>query len=450
MLPGTDSLGVTAEIRNLRDTLRFVVPMVEGGFDPVAVPAEPGDTLRVEVTRRTGGRVVSYGRVPGRSRPIVVRVSPPNRRTQVPLNSIVRVVFSEAMDSAAAVGAVTLSANGQAVPAVLELTKGTEAVVSPESLLAPAASYQVDVATAAVSLAGEALTAPVRSEFTTLDPQHPPPPPPPPVADTTAPVVLLLDPAPGDTLPVDFAWFRVDASDAGGLDYLYLDAVDTLSGNRTELFWGEWWWLTEPAMPLPQYYVMPPGLPAGTYVLRVSSSDHAMNLGAATPVTVTLVEGDTTARLQVQSFVVMEWQDPSIPGWFFYSPRLTVMGLAGQGPVQVLGFRFLDVPGVSLEPAVLIPAYSGPLVEAGQPVEIAGERGGRWEIEWGIGGRYQGGVIHARLVFRDLAGHIYATTLTANAVTPGRPTTFTAETCRRWFYWSSEGSCLTATGAPPP
>jgi hypothetical protein len=77
------------------------VSVTGGGFDPVAISAEVGDT--VDVSAESGnGQVVEVISlvVPPRRPPTIVRILPPPNRRDVPLNAVIMVVFSEPIDPA--------------------------------------------------------------------------------------------------------------------------------------------------------------------------------------------------------------------------------------------------------------------------------------------------------------------------------------------------------------
>jgi len=170
MVPGTVSGGVSVTIRNLatRDTL--TAPLVDGGFDPVTVPAGVGDTLEVTVRDGTGvvGRVLIV--VVVRRPPIVVRVDPPRKKTDVPLNVVIIVVFSEPIDPATLDPAtVRLLLGASPVGGAVALRPGSELVAefTPASPLEPETTYQVVVTRGVRDRAGDSLEAQVEVQFTT-------------------------------------------------------------------------------------------------------------------------------------------------------------------------------------------------------------------------------------------------------------------------------------------
>jgi hypothetical protein len=72
--------------------------MVDGGMDPVALPAAEGDSIEVE-TRDGDGRSRNFGStVHMRYPPVVVRTGPGRGAIDVGLNPIIIVVFSEPID----------------------------------------------------------------------------------------------------------------------------------------------------------------------------------------------------------------------------------------------------------------------------------------------------------------------------------------------------------------
>jgi len=171
MLPGTDMDGRRVDVRNLRNGALATSPMTSGGFDPVAVEAEAGDTLSVTVVHQAGDDTTTYSIVPIKSRPRVVRTSPAMGKTDVPLNSLILVVFNEPMDSASLPAALNLQQNGADVPGSVSGQATGGVILSgrfvPASPLAPLSTYELSVSTAAQSPDGAPLYAPLTVQFTT-------------------------------------------------------------------------------------------------------------------------------------------------------------------------------------------------------------------------------------------------------------------------------------------
>jgi len=171
MVPGTDPDGRRVDVRNLRNSASATSPMTSGGFDPVAVEAEAGDTLSVTVVHQAGDDTTTYGIVPIKSRPKAVRTSPASGKTDVPLNGLIVVVFNEPMDSASLQTALHLRHLGVDVPGTVigELQDGVflSGRFVPAHPLAPLTTYEFSVSTGAQSQGGVPLDAPLTVEFTT-------------------------------------------------------------------------------------------------------------------------------------------------------------------------------------------------------------------------------------------------------------------------------------------
>ncbi|HET9709091.1 MAG TPA: Ig-like domain-containing protein, partial [Gemmatimonadales bacterium] len=99
MVPGTVPTGVQAAIRDQTTGVSVTTAVVNGGFDPVGIAAEVGDTLQVEITRIDAGPLKGSDLVKPIRPPTVVRTSPPKGGHDVPLNAVIVVVFSEPIDS---------------------------------------------------------------------------------------------------------------------------------------------------------------------------------------------------------------------------------------------------------------------------------------------------------------------------------------------------------------
>ncbi len=102
--------------------------------------------------------------------PRVVRTSPAPHRTDVPLNVVIRVVFSSPVELESARRAIRLTTAGVAVPGTVEAV-GTTVVavdfVTTAGVLAPETDYRLDVTADVRDVLGRALAAPVSVEFRT-------------------------------------------------------------------------------------------------------------------------------------------------------------------------------------------------------------------------------------------------------------------------------------------
>lgn len=145
---------------------------VDGGLDPVAVPAAPDDILSVTVSRTTGvGPVLYVVPVPRVGRPVVVRTAPPPKKRDVPLNlNSILVVFSEPIaDGSLTPTAVRLTTGDAPVPGQVSFgdpahLTSTLTLTTP---LAPATEYTLTITQEIRNLDGQSLSEPVTVTFTT-------------------------------------------------------------------------------------------------------------------------------------------------------------------------------------------------------------------------------------------------------------------------------------------
>ncbi len=169
--PGTVPTGLLATIRDRANGQSVTAAVVDGGFDPVAIPASVGDTLGVDVTRSgSAGPLHAVEPVRAHRPPEVVRTSPPNGGRDVPLNASIIVVFSDPIDSSSLVaGAVKLQA-GIAVAGTLSFgdPQHLTALFIPAAPLAAGTTYGLEVSGGIKDLGGDSIGSPVRVAFTTV------------------------------------------------------------------------------------------------------------------------------------------------------------------------------------------------------------------------------------------------------------------------------------------
>ena len=169
LVSGTAQQGVRADIRNLSTGLATSVPMQDGGFDPVPVPAEEGNTIEVIVHQSDGGtrRFTSTAKL--YRRPAVVRTGPTRGATDVSLNSLIIIVFSEPMDPETVEDTgMRLVGPGALVPLTIDLNAdGLTAVATPTEPLDVASTYTIIVEPTATSVNGLGLEETYQTDFTT-------------------------------------------------------------------------------------------------------------------------------------------------------------------------------------------------------------------------------------------------------------------------------------------
>ncbi len=182
-LPGADSTGSVVFVSAPPHTLPRVASVVvrgaeaqsvaatlrDGGFDPVSLRAEDGDVLVVTLTDSNGTTRSEELAVRSRRPPRVVRTSLGSQHTDVPLNVVIRVVFSAPIDlESARKGVILTKAAGDTVPGTVVAVGAVavEYVVSAGSL-DPETTYRLNLSTDVRDVLGQALAAPISIEFST-------------------------------------------------------------------------------------------------------------------------------------------------------------------------------------------------------------------------------------------------------------------------------------------
>jgi Tol biopolymer transport system component len=170
--------GARLEVRNLRTGVLVSRAIVDGGVDPVAVMASSGDSLEIVAIDSAGGRFRKTEAIPKKVPPRVVRVEPAPAATDVPLNRVITVVFSEPVTLASADGRVRLLQGTNPVAAVLRQVAGSPWRVDlvPQEALAPASEYRLEVDAGVTDQDGDELAAPLSATFATAADGPPPEP----------------------------------------------------------------------------------------------------------------------------------------------------------------------------------------------------------------------------------------------------------------------------------
>ena len=163
--------GRQATVQRVGAEESVVTPIIDGGFDPVAIIASPTDSIVVVVRNGLGATVLeSRAPVPARRPPSVVRTSPPRRKSDVPLNAIIIVVFSEPVSPATIdASAVKVMRGTTALPGTVRMVEGSGSAVAfvPNEQLAPNTDYTIVVAPNIADLEGDLLGLEAVSEFRT-------------------------------------------------------------------------------------------------------------------------------------------------------------------------------------------------------------------------------------------------------------------------------------------
>ncbi len=168
--PGTIPDGELVTVRSPRTTGTVTAAMTGGGFDPLPIAANAGDSVQVTVS--AGGRnLVSFMRaVPTTRRPVVIRTDPPPGKRDQPLNARIVVVFSEPVAGGTiTTSSVQLLRGTTAVVGTVRLLQGsaTSAVFIPAAPLSANTAYRLLVTQRIRDLEGDALAADTSVQFTT-------------------------------------------------------------------------------------------------------------------------------------------------------------------------------------------------------------------------------------------------------------------------------------------
>ncbi|HEY6061085.1 MAG TPA: Ig-like domain-containing protein [Gemmatimonadales bacterium] len=171
LTPGTATGGTTALVRRVGDASSVATAVQDGGFDPVPVIAQTGDSVDVTVIGTNGDTLYHVGAVIAASRPpIVVRTEPPPKKRDVPLNASLVIVFSEPVKpSTLNPSSVQLRRGSTSVGGSVGLLQGTatSAVFTPATPLDPSNDYRLTVTREVRDLQGEPLVAADTVDFTT-------------------------------------------------------------------------------------------------------------------------------------------------------------------------------------------------------------------------------------------------------------------------------------------
>lgn len=134
--------------------------LVEGGFDPISLPASATDRLGIELFDAGGFSLygIVYLPIP-RIPPVVVRTYPSKRRTSVPVNTSLLIVFSEPIaPSSLTPQNITLRHSRGSVDVDLALTEGGTVVeLLPKTELQFLTDYTLEIGTGIEDLSGEHL-----------------------------------------------------------------------------------------------------------------------------------------------------------------------------------------------------------------------------------------------------------------------------------------------------
>jgi alpha-tubulin suppressor-like RCC1 family protein len=170
LAPASYPTATVARIHSPRITGTVTALMVEGGLDPVAVPATAGDSIEIEIL--TGGVTLARtgSKVPTKRRPRVIRTIPPRGKTDVAVNGVIVIVFSEPI-SASSVSSSSIQLLRGTIPVAgtPRLLEGVTAGVAFQSAepLSANTTFRLVVRPEVRDLDGDPLEQEVAIEFTT-------------------------------------------------------------------------------------------------------------------------------------------------------------------------------------------------------------------------------------------------------------------------------------------
>jgi hypothetical protein len=146
-----------------------VVRIVDGGFDPVPIQAQTGDTIDLVASRVDNSKISFSVVVPAKRPPIVVRTNPAKGRVDVALNVTVSVVFSEPMDTTTVrSGSVRVLDGGQQVAGNMRWSNDALTLeFTPGNSLKPGTVYTLAITPEVRDRDGDALATSFESSFTT-------------------------------------------------------------------------------------------------------------------------------------------------------------------------------------------------------------------------------------------------------------------------------------------
>lgn len=166
--PGTIPDLTTATVRNLSTGVTTTVSVVDGGVDPMPVPASTGDTVELTGIDGSGDEHEFGSPVKARVPPVVVRSEPGRGATDAPTLLRIGVTFSEPVAvPTVTTGTVQVLLRNQLVAGTVVLSAdGLRAQFVPEDSLVAGATYTVVITRGVEDRTGDRLSDEYRYEFT--------------------------------------------------------------------------------------------------------------------------------------------------------------------------------------------------------------------------------------------------------------------------------------------
>ena len=161
LLPGAIPHGATVNVRNMKSGAETTAALLDGGADPVGVTALEGNALRIVATDSTGASYTYVTLMKRRARPRVVRTDPAPQKTAVPLNAVIRVVFSEPVELSSVESSVHVRHASGPVAGTVRLLEGSPGAIVfvPDRPLAAGTNYTLNIDAGVLDLDGDPLLA---------------------------------------------------------------------------------------------------------------------------------------------------------------------------------------------------------------------------------------------------------------------------------------------------
>lgn len=166
--PHTLPEGTTVLIQTPGNGGLLSVPLIHGGFDPVAVAANGGDELKLTISDPSGLKTTRSLKVPTRRPPTIVRSDPGKGRTDVALSVFITVVFSEPVDTRTAAQSISLFQEGKRVSGTVRFPDNSwTAKFEPDTPLTAQSTYDLVVAPDVHDLDGDVIQGSYNASFVT-------------------------------------------------------------------------------------------------------------------------------------------------------------------------------------------------------------------------------------------------------------------------------------------
>lgn len=201
--PGTLAAGATAVVSSPRSRSRLVGFISNGGFDPIAVTAQTGDRVIVEIQDGASVILATFAAVvPSQATPILLRTIPAAGVEDVRPGDTLALVYSEPMDGASVQNAISLALDVVDVPlSAVPGSEGTRYRYAPASPLLEGREYRLQVTAEATDLDDRSPPAATRLSFRT-------------VPDRTPPVLQIVAPVQDADVAREYPCVRATARDA--------------------------------------------------------------------------------------------------------------------------------------------------------------------------------------------------------------------------------------------